>query len=161
MPGAAIPARAATIAEASEPPKTLPVPLALPALRTAPLETSSAERAPRANEVPAVAAFEDPPHSTADAGTKHASQLQAEARALREARAALRAGQLSSALATLEASRQRFSAPELEQEREALLIELLFRSGQSHAAALRAKAFLERFPESPHAGQVQQFTSTR
>jgi hypothetical protein len=57
------------------------------------------------------------------------------------------------------ASRRKFVAPELYQEREALMIELLYRSGQTKTAALRAKAFLERFPESPHAEQVGQFTA--
>ena len=45
--------------------------------------------------------------------------------------------------------------------REALMIELLYRSGQVAAAAQRAKAFLARFPESPHASQVQQFAAQR
>ncbi|HEX7452214.1 MAG TPA: hypothetical protein VF294_08015, partial [Polyangiaceae bacterium] len=97
-----------------------------------------------------VAAFGDP------ASASRASQLQAEAQALRSARAALRSGRLADAFATLEASRRQFSAPELYQEREALMIELLQRSGQTSAAKERAQAFLSRFPESPHAEQLRQ-----
>jgi hypothetical protein len=111
------------------------------------------------HETPAVATFDDTASSSRE--TTRASQLAAEARALREARASLRAGQLSTAFATLEASRQTIFVPELFQEREALMIELLFRSGQVDAAALRAKAFLARFPESPHAAQIQRFATPR
>lgn len=91
-------------------------------------------------------------------------QLQAEASALRQARAELRAGKLADAFATLEASRRQFSAAELYQERESLMIELLFRSGQVATAKERAAAFLQRFPDSPHAETIRQFaerTSSR
>jgi len=106
---------------------------------------------------PAIAAFADPPSAARDGGTARTSQLEAEARALREARAQLRAGQLSAAFATLEASRRQFSAPALDQEREALTIELLAQSGQTAAAKERAQAFLAHFPEGPHATRVRQF----
>jgi hypothetical protein len=107
-------------------------------------------------DLPPIGAFSD----LADAanGTR-ASQLDAETRALRSARTELRAGKLVDAFATLEASRRRFSAPALYQEREALMIELLYRSGQTAAAQARAAAFLARFPESPHAEQVRQFAA--
>jgi len=62
---------------------------------------------------------------------------------------------------TLEASQRRFSAPTLDQEREALLIELVYRSGQFDAATARAQAFLARFPESPHAAQIRLFMTPR
>jgi len=77
------------------------------------------------------------------------SRLEAEARALRQARDELRTNRLVDAFATLEASRRQFPAPELDQEREALMIELLYRSGQATAAEQRAEAFLRRFPEIP------------
>jgi hypothetical protein len=121
-------------------------------------ETTLPARAP---DAPSVASFEDSPSSPSKIPEKPASQLEAEARALREARAELKAGQLSDAFATLEASRHELSIPELYQEREALMIELLYRSGQVAAAAERARAFLERFPESPHAGHVRQFAAQR
>lgn len=85
------------------------------------------------------------------------SRLDEEAALLRQARSELRAGALATAFATLEASRERFAAPELYQEREALLIELLSRSGQRERARERARAFLARFPESPHATLVRSF----
>jgi len=102
-------------------------------------------------DLPSVATFDDskPP------GIARASQLEAETRALRRARDELRANKLADAFATLDASRRQFSAPELYQEREALMIELLHRSGQRAAAEQRANAFLGRFPESPHVQQIR------
>ncbi len=88
------------------------------------------------------------------------SRLDEEAALLQKARAELRAGSLAAAFATLEASRERFSAPELDQEREALLIELLTRSGQRDRARERARSFLARFPESPHAAAVRSFATS-
>jgi len=87
------------------------------------------------------------------------SQLEAEARALRQARDELRTNRLVDAFATLEASRRQFPAPELDQEREALMIELLYRSGQATAGEQRAEAFLRRFPESPHLQQIKRLVA--
>jgi hypothetical protein len=103
--------------------------------------------------LPSVATFDDTEHST----RARVSQLAAETRALQRARDELRAGKLADAFATLEASRRQIGAPELYQEREALMIELLSRSGQTPVAKQRARAFLNRFPESPHAQQVRRW----
>ena len=112
------------------------------------------EASPRAT--PAVAAFaEERP-----AAAPHTNNLEAEARALRDARAALRAGQLAIARALLDESAARFAAPALDQEREALMIELLFRDGEVSKARQRAHIFLERFPESPHAARVKQLATS-
>jgi hypothetical protein len=88
-----------------------------------------------------------------------AGQLEEEARMLARARAELLRSEFTAAFATLEASRLRFSSPELYQEREALTIELLYRSGERRAAAERGGAFLERFPDSPHVARVRGFSS--
>jgi hypothetical protein len=76
------------------------------------------------------------------------SQLKEEVALIREARARLRAGDLGGAFATLETARTRFPHAVLEEEREALTIELLSRSGRAESARERARAFLVRFPES-------------
>lgn len=126
-----------------------------PTLRELPRVAASAPVAAIPNRdvaLPSVASFDSEQPSRA-----RESQLEGETRALRQARNELRSGKLADAFATLEASRRQFSAPELYQEREALMIELLFRSGQKATAAQRAGAFLSRFPESPHAQQVRQF----
>ena len=112
---------------------------------------SELERAPGA---PSVASF-----PSTDGAALAASRLKEEAALLRRARAELRSGALTAAFATLEASRREFTAPELFQEREALSIELLHRSGERAAAAARAREFLSRFPESPHAATVRAFAN--
>jgi hypothetical protein len=88
------------------------------------------------------------------------SELKQEALLLRRARQQLRAGQLASANQSLEESRRLFPTPQLRQEYEALVIELLFRDGHQAAAAARAEAFLKMFPGSPHANRVKTFTSS-
>jgi hypothetical protein len=126
------------------------------ASRRAGASASALTRGPQnlATNLPSAAAFDD----SEQPSSARLSQLEAETRALRRARDELRASRLADAFATLEASRLQFSAPELYQEREALMIELLYRSGQVTAAELRAKAFLSRFPESPHAQQIRRFS---
>lgn len=139
----------------SEQPLDAPMPMPTPT-SSSPDSARGASVSPSAlstaAELPSVAAFPEPVSGA------RPSQLQAEAAALRSARAELRAGKLADAFATLEASRRQFPAPELYQEREALLIELLYRSGQVANARTRAEAFVARFPESPHAAAISQFS---
>lgn len=75
------------------------------------------------------------------------------------ARAQLRAGQPSQALQTLSEVQARVPGGVLGQEREALAIEALAASGQRSEASRRAAAFLDRFPNSPHASRVQVFVA--
>jgi hypothetical protein len=84
-----------------------------------------------------------------------ASQLGEEAQTLKRARDALRAGDLGAASAALEAARTRFPHGALGEEREALTIQLLERSGQRAAARARAESFLRSFPNSAHAPRVR------
>jgi hypothetical protein len=115
--------------------------------------------APRLPRKPGESARKDAAAPLAEeaVASRPASQLEEEAALLKAARQQLRHGALAAAFATLETSRQRFSPSALGQEREALMIELLYRSGQRAAAAARARAFLDRHAESPHRGQVQKF----
>jgi hypothetical protein len=108
-----------------------------------------------AKSAPSVAAFVDESEAVGAPGQR-SSQLKEEAQVLRQARAQLRAGAFASAQALLDASQRRFAAPELYQERESLVIELLFRSGQTAVASQRAKRFLATFPESPHAARLRE-----
>ncbi|HWO09869.1 MAG TPA: outer membrane protein assembly factor BamD, partial [Polyangiaceae bacterium] len=84
-----------------------------------------------------------------------ASQLSEEAALLREARSRLAHGDLQGASEVLATSKAKFPNSRLAQEREAATIELLRRSGDSATAAARARAFLSRYPQSPHARQVE------
>lgn len=156
-------ARQASVQTAAVAPLSSVEPAVAPAAVTvpsAPLHSRSPEAAarPLANALPSVVVFEPSAPPSTPKGVRE-SQLKAEAAALSSAREALRAGRLADAYAQLEASRRQFSAPELDQERETLTIELLSRSGQVTAAAQRANAFLSRFPESPHADQIRRFAS--
>jgi outer membrane protein assembly factor BamD (BamD/ComL family) len=85
------------------------------------------------------------------------SRLSDEAHAVLAARAALRSGNPAAALRELSDARALFPRGALVQEREALTIEALARTGQSGAASARAQAFLSRFPRSPHADDVRRF----
>ncbi|HSO00162.1 MAG TPA: outer membrane protein assembly factor BamD, partial [Candidatus Nanopelagicales bacterium] len=93
----------------------------------------------------------------APAAAERASRLREESRVLGEARDALRRGDAAGALQKLEEVRTRFPDGVLTQEREALAIEALYRSGSRAAASARAAAFLRAWPTSPHATRIQGF----
>jgi len=78
-----------------------------------------------------------------------------EARLVSHARSALNAGNVAQAMQSLQVARSRFQNGVLVQEREALWIEALARSGQRSAAAELGQAFLRAHPSSPHAARVR------
>jgi hypothetical protein len=92
-------------------------------------------------------------------GVKRApeSRLAAEGGVVLEARRYLREGRPEDALRLLDAARTEFAAGALAQEREALAIEALSRSGRRDAAQTRAAGFLRAYPGSPHAASVKSF----
>lgn len=94
---------------------------------------------------------------SADSGSPSspASRLREESQAVLAVRRALHSNDVSLALSLLESARRRFGAGALNEEREALLIEALARSGEKARAAKHAKAFLSAYPRSPHAADVQ------
>lgn len=83
--------------------------------------------------------------------------LKAESAMIAEARDSLRRGNTSGALAVLAEIPRKFPHAQLGQEREALTIEALYRSGNTAAASERAKAFLKANPSSPHASRIESF----
>lgn len=88
---------------------------------------------------------------------ERASRLREENELLGQARAALRSGDPGRAIAILEQARVKFPDGVLGQEREAVAIEALARSGAREAASARASAFLRAHPASPHAARLQVF----
>ncbi len=84
-----------------------------------------------------------------------ASRTRAERLALEQARRAFRNGDPRAALAIVDRAPEPASV--LAQEREVLAIEALSAAGQSAQAKTRARAFLARFPGSPHQNHIGQF----
>jgi len=105
----------------------------------------AAHAGPRPNAVSAAAL----------ADNARASQLREESAMILGARRVLRAGDPARALTLLDAARTRFADGGLVQEREALTIEALVRSGQRALATKRAEAFLRDYPKSPHGADVR------
>ncbi|HWZ91206.1 MAG TPA: hypothetical protein VNW92_20235 [Polyangiaceae bacterium] len=131
-------------------------------------QVAPASDAPPATDVPSSAAVEAPSSAspaTAASANQNASPaesksaLREESLAVLEIRHTLRAGDASGALGLLEQARQRFPRGALSQEREALGIEALAKSGARAAAARQADAFLRAHPKSPYAADVQSFQS--
>lgn len=84
-----------------------------------------------------------------------ARDIQAESRLIARARTQLQAGNAAAAMHALEQARSRFPYGVLVQEREALLVEALARSGRRGEAQARGSEFLRRHPSSPHASRVR------
>jgi hypothetical protein len=103
----------------------------------------------RASSTPSASAarFEEAPPSDI------ASRIRAERLTLEQARGALHRGDPGSALRLVEGS----GGGVLAQEREVLSIEALSAAGRHAEAKSRARAFVSRFPESPHNAHVSQF----
>jgi hypothetical protein len=98
---------------------------------------------------------------TAGAESAQATQFEEASNALFSARAALRGGNATGALAELEAMRTRFPPDvlgRLGQERELLTIEALYKSGQRAQAKARAEAFLRASPHTIYAARIEPFT---
>jgi hypothetical protein len=87
--------------------------------------------------------------------TAQATALEQEAALVRVARQRLHAGDIKGAFAQLEVARTWFPKGVLLQEREALMVELLDRSGQHAAAHRRARVFVRAFPRSPFTPSIQ------
>lgn len=126
-----------------------------PADRRAPSELQPAPA--RASTSAAPAASNEPGAVTPPADRD--TLLREESRLLGEARDALRDGDATRALGLLEQLRARFPGGMLAQEREALTIEALARSGRRGDAAVRAAAFLRAYPASPLGARVQTFAN--
>jgi hypothetical protein len=92
-----------------------------------------------------------------DGKRSRASRLAEESRMVLDARNALRSGDLGGALRLLDAARTAFPDGALIQEREALTIEAIARSGQRDLASRRAEAFLRDYPKSPHSSDVKRY----
>jgi hypothetical protein len=83
------------------------------------------------------------------------SNASEESRMVAAARDALRTGNSAGALSLLSQAQQRFGSGVLGQEREALTIEALSKSGQRAAAQTRGQAFLKNYANSPYSARIR------
>ena len=135
-------------------PAEAPIPATPPERRAPPPATGAAPQVPGAAGLGGGNAVALPP---AAAAVERETMVREESRVVGEARAALRRGDASGALTQLEQIQARFPGGVLGQEREALTIEALARSGRRAEASSRAAAFLQAHPTSVLAGRVQPF----
>jgi len=128
--------------------------------------SSGAPPSSTAASTSSAAPIDAPPASTDASGAaapapgspeERASRLREESDMLNQARAALRGGDTAGTMRLLEQARQKFPGGVLGQEREALAIEALAKSGARAEASSRAAAFIQAHPNSPHAARLQVF----
>jgi hypothetical protein len=81
--------------------------------------------------------------------------LREEAAMITAARAELRSGEAHAALVTLDRLQSRSRNGVLGQEREILTVQALSALGEADEARRRARAFVARYPDSPHAAQMR------
>jgi hypothetical protein len=84
-----------------------------------------------------------------------ASRLREESQAVLAIRKALLDGDAPLALRMLDRARSDFPKGAMTEEREALTVRALVKSGQGDLARQRGEAFLRSFPRSPHASEVR------
>lgn len=141
-------------------PSVDPAPTAAPSA-IAPIEARPADlrgngsATPTADPSPVAAPDLGPEASAAE----KESRLREESQRLGEARDALRRGDAPGALARLDELRRRFPTGVLVQEREALTIEALSRSGNAGEARARAETFHKAYPASPHKTRIDALTA--
>jgi hypothetical protein len=151
---------------ASGAPHALAVPAATSATAVTPVTASKGSVAepsspgpayPESTGSTATANIGGPPNAsdTASARPLPPTALAEEAKLLADAQRSLQRGDASSALETLARARAAHPNGMLGQEREALTIEALFRSGQRATASAAAEAFMKAHPDSPLAARVR------
>jgi len=132
----------------------VPAPLVASA---APPKLGMASAAP-AEDVPEPQATAEVLRGTAGASAGHRGAVRKEAHLVALARQRLLSGDPDGALSLLEQVRVRYPGGVLVQEREALAIEALARSGQRDAATARAREFQRAHPHSPLNSRVRDVT---
>jgi hypothetical protein len=94
-------------------------------------------------------------------GPAAAAEVEAEVQILRDAHAALQAGDPAGALALLDVHARRFPAGALAEEREATRPAALCVLGRTADARQAAAQFLRSFPDSLHAARVRKVCDTK
>jgi hypothetical protein len=127
-----------------------------------PVVTNDPKPTPKA-PAPVKATAETPsvnePETETDTVSEKQSALLAESRLVAEARDALRAGNVGETQKLLTQLGKEFPRGALMQEREAIAIELLWKSGQKQLASERAQAFIRAYPSSVHTARLKAFVT--
>jgi hypothetical protein len=135
-------------------PSVAPRPVVPPVKQVAPVTPPVAPEAqvtPPSEE----AAVEDSPSHKLE--PRRLDLLKAESSLLMDARSQLRSGNPAGAQAALDRLQSQFPKGMLTQEREVLAIEVLYARGNVDGAKRRAKAFVARYPKSPHSAKLARF----
>ncbi|AKV00343.1 hypothetical protein AKJ09_07006 [Labilithrix luteola] len=96
-----------------------------------------------------------PAVATTSSAPVEGDDFAAEIARLREARAAISAGRIDDARATLARYDATFPKGALMPEAKAMKVDLLIAAGQPEEARREAEAFLKRYPNSPQAGRLK------
>lgn len=159
LPRSPIPAAPTSAAKAPAPAPALPRSPQPAGAEASPWDEvrSPAEAKPSRPATGARKSVHDRPRPAAAASATPSSdrRVEEEAALIKEARQTLRGGDTARALRILDDCARFFRSGALEQEREQLAIEALAWSGQRAEAAARAAAFMRKFPDSPHAGEIR------
>jgi hypothetical protein len=99
------------------------------------------------------------PRTRPETSSSEMSALRRESQGLGAARAQLSAGNAVGALDAVARLGLEFPRGKLVQEREVLAMDCLVALGHGAAAAMRAQAFLDRFPASPYEARVRQLAA--
>jgi hypothetical protein len=136
-------------------PAVAPRTVVAPVTHTAPVAPPQAPKQAESVAPPEEAPAEDAPSRKLEPHRLDA--LKAESALLTEARAELRSGDAAAAQASLDRLQAQFPKGMLTQEREVLAIEVLSARGNVEGAKRRAKAFVARYPKSPHSAKLARF----
>jgi hypothetical protein len=127
-----------------------------------PVVTTSVKVTRASPSAPAAASASVAPPPSAEPAplaADQASRLREESELIARARSEVRAGYFAAALGTLDTARTRFPSGTLAQEREALTIEAMLKSGRKDEAKARLDAFAKENPESPHVARLSRLFS--
>ncbi|MGZ3478243.1 MAG: outer membrane protein assembly factor BamD [Polyangiales bacterium] len=134
---------------------TASAPIPAPSAATpSPCVPTAEPAAPAPSSVPQPVKVAPPP--SASASSTLASRLREESELIGQARAALRNGDYAKAQSFLATAHDKFPSGVLVQERKALEIEVLVRTGKKAEAAAMADDFLNAYPNSPHAARIRE-----
>jgi TolA-binding protein len=141
-----------------------PTPAVQPA-GTPPLTKVQAPTVPESKPRPVAAPEAAPPQAPSTAKSRPvasvAPDLRDEIRLLDQARAAMREGEGSTALALLGKYARKYPRGQFRQEAQVLRVEALKQSGDEQAAVALGKKFVAAHPESPHVERVERATQKR